>query len=302
MAAPAGGSFYIYSFDGRLLAEYNLYGDCVRDYIYMGGRLVAEYRPSTLQYYYYMSDQINSTRMVTDDSGAVVYSAAYDPYGGVQQTWLNSFDPTLKFSGKERDGESGLDYFGARYYDRSQYRFISPDPTKNVVACCLNPQAWHYYSYWAYLEFGDIEEAGRSSPIGRVVGSYRSANRVERQAGHTYASKELYSTPNLANQSGDPNKPGLAYEMDLRDEYQSKLKELGSTLTLIACLFDLDLDIHRLAKKALWYYCAWEDMVMASNDVVYLSGRSNYKETNSFMDLFLFASNDFPTVPASKDY
>ncbi len=86
-ASPAGGSYYIYSFDGRLLAEYNLYGDCVRDYIYMGTRLVAEFRPSTSKYYYYASDQINSTRIVTDDAGALVYSAAFDPYGGVQKTW-----------------------------------------------------------------------------------------------------------------------------------------------------------------------------------------------------------------------
>ena len=33
-----------------------------------------------------------------------------------------------KFSGKERDAESQLDYFGARYYDRNIYRFISVDP------------------------------------------------------------------------------------------------------------------------------------------------------------------------------
>ncbi|MEN6561276.1 MAG: hypothetical protein ABFD52_10920 [Acidobacteriota bacterium] len=76
-AAPAGGSFYIYSFDGRLLAEYDLYGECVRDYIYMGAQLVAEYRPPTSQYYYSQGDQINSTRVVTDDTGTAVYSAAH---------------------------------------------------------------------------------------------------------------------------------------------------------------------------------------------------------------------------------
>jgi len=125
---PAGGAFYIYSFDGRLLAEYNILGGCVRDYIYFGGRLIAEYQTAGEDLYYYTSDQINSTRIVTDSSGTVVYSAAHDPYGGIQKTWVNSYDPSLKFSGKEHDEESGLDYFGARYYDRSQYRFISVDP------------------------------------------------------------------------------------------------------------------------------------------------------------------------------
>jgi len=30
--------------------------------------------------------------------------------------------------GKERDAETGLDYFGARYYSAAQGRFVSPDP------------------------------------------------------------------------------------------------------------------------------------------------------------------------------
>jgi hypothetical protein len=91
----------------------------VRDYIYMGGKLIAEYRPQENAYLYYATDQIGSTRIVTDDTGAVVYAAAHDPWGGIQKTWTNAYDPALKFSGKERDTESGLDYFGARYYDHS---------------------------------------------------------------------------------------------------------------------------------------------------------------------------------------
>ena len=35
--------------------------------------------------------------------------------------------PPLHFSGKERDSESGNDYFGARYYGSSMGRFLSPD-------------------------------------------------------------------------------------------------------------------------------------------------------------------------------
>jgi RHS repeat-associated protein len=144
--SPAGGSYYIYSFDGKLLAEYNTYGVCVRDYVYMGGKLIAEYNYLSSQYYYYTSDQINSTKIVTDGTGAVVYAAALDPYGGIQNTWVNTFDPTLKFSGKERDGESGLDYFGARYFDKTQYRFISVDPRMRS-GLPEDSQSLNLYSY-----------------------------------------------------------------------------------------------------------------------------------------------------------
>jgi len=33
------------------------------------------------------------------------------------------------FTGKERDSESGNDYFGARYYSSAMGRFMSPDPS-----------------------------------------------------------------------------------------------------------------------------------------------------------------------------
>ena len=51
-----------------------------------------------------------------------------------------------KFTGKERDAESGLDYFEARYMSAAQGRFMSPDP-ENAGAFAGNPQSWNAYSY-----------------------------------------------------------------------------------------------------------------------------------------------------------
>ena len=41
LSDPREGCFYIYAFDGRHLAEYDIYGESLKDYIYMGARLVA---------------------------------------------------------------------------------------------------------------------------------------------------------------------------------------------------------------------------------------------------------------------
>src|SRR6266446_3228107 len=50
-----------------------------------------------------------------------------------------------KFTGKERDSESGLDNFGARYNSSAMGRFMSPDsPGYSSLA---NPQAWNLYAY-----------------------------------------------------------------------------------------------------------------------------------------------------------
>jgi RHS repeat-associated protein len=55
------------------------------------------------------------------------------------------FTPS-RYTGKERDTESGNDYFGARYYASTMGRFLSPDPS-NVGAHPANPQTWNMYSY-----------------------------------------------------------------------------------------------------------------------------------------------------------
>lgn len=50
------------------------------------------------------------------------------------------------FTGKERDGETGLDFFGARYLSSAQGRFTSPDPLM-ASAKTSNPQTWNRYAY-----------------------------------------------------------------------------------------------------------------------------------------------------------
>jgi RHS repeat-associated protein len=51
-----------------------------------------------------------------------------------------------QFTGKERDAESGLDYFGARYFGSSMGRFMSPDDfTKDTHVA--DPQSWNLYAY-----------------------------------------------------------------------------------------------------------------------------------------------------------
>jgi RHS repeat-associated protein len=55
-------------------------------------------------------------------------------------TWANS-------TGKERDTESGNDYFGARYYASSMGRWLSPDTDFTLKRILSNPQRWNRYSY-----------------------------------------------------------------------------------------------------------------------------------------------------------
>lgn len=51
------------------------------------------------------------------------------------------------FTGKERDSETGLDFFGARYMSSAQGRFTSPDPLGANILRVINPQRWNMYAY-----------------------------------------------------------------------------------------------------------------------------------------------------------
>ncbi len=164
LSASPLGNYYIYSFDGKLLQVYDVYGTLLKDYIYMGERMIAEYDHVGSRLLYYTPDQINSTRVVTDQAGNVVYSAVHDPYGGIQLAGQNNtYDPQLKFSGKERDVESEFDYFGARYYDRSQYRFISVDPNIPAYAAAGDTQMWNVYTYCRGNPINYIDPDGRQT-------------------------------------------------------------------------------------------------------------------------------------------
>lgn len=52
----------------------------------------------------------------------------------------------FRYTSKERDDETGLDYFGARYYSSPQGRFTSPDPLLSS-GTIYAPQTWNRYSY-----------------------------------------------------------------------------------------------------------------------------------------------------------
>jgi RHS repeat-associated protein len=55
--------------------------------------------------------------------------------------------PCNEFTGKERDGETGLDFFGARYYGSALGRFTSPDPIGIIKQKLFDPQQWNAYGY-----------------------------------------------------------------------------------------------------------------------------------------------------------
>ncbi|MFN8009043.1 MAG: RHS repeat-associated core domain-containing protein [Terriglobia bacterium] len=133
-------TYYVYNTLGQLSAEYLTTGP-------VGGGIT-----------YLTWDHLGSTRVTTDAAKAfktchdyLPYGEEIDPsYGGragfpcYTSTLLDG--PNQKFTAKERDTESKLDYFLARYYSGAQGRFTSVDP-ENSGAVPDDPQSWNAYAY-----------------------------------------------------------------------------------------------------------------------------------------------------------
>jgi RHS repeat-associated protein len=134
-----------WSIGGNTLTETDGSGNPTADYIYLGGKRVARIDLQTNTVHYYLSDHINSTSMVVSAAGVVEEESDYYPFG-TEVPVTGSETNRYKFTGKERDTESGLDDFGKRYYGNAIGRFITPDPLLNS-GHPWNPQSWNRYAY-----------------------------------------------------------------------------------------------------------------------------------------------------------
>jgi RHS repeat-associated protein len=117
---------------------------------------------STANINWLVADQLGTPRMIFDKTGALATTKRHDylPFGeellasvGLRNSNNNTLGYALgdgvrqKFTQKERDVETGLDYFGARYYSSTQGRFASTDPITMTVNRLHDPQQINLYAY-----------------------------------------------------------------------------------------------------------------------------------------------------------
>jgi RHS repeat-associated protein len=126
----------------HVISELNSSGGGNRSEIYAGGRHKTTCVSNTT--YFAHADWLGTERARTDPTGAVAETCQSLPFGdGLSCTGASDIS-FMHFTGKERDWESGLDNFGARYNSSSLGRFMSPDPLGGKL---IDPQTLNKYSY-----------------------------------------------------------------------------------------------------------------------------------------------------------
>lgn len=163
----SGNSYgYFYGASGRLIADYGPTGGS--NSVYLGGLRLAQVQYSGAPgstynvanwniFHYYLADLLGTTDQLVNSTGTiltVVDDQDFFPFGGAVSNvgTVANPDPTrFKYTGQERDAETGLDFFGARFYNSTLGRWMSADwsagPSAIPYADVAAPQSMNLYSY-----------------------------------------------------------------------------------------------------------------------------------------------------------
>lgn len=172
------GMLYWYMSPG-IIGESDLLGNIQHEYVFFNGERVARKDGSVVSYYF--SDHLKTADVITDANGNIQAESDYYPWGG-ELKLINNDSNHYKFTGKERDLETGLDYFGARYYANALARFIQPDPKALSKARLVDPQQWNRYSYVRNNPLIYVDADGKELNLWLVVKDQSARAEVDKSA------------------------------------------------------------------------------------------------------------------------
>lgn len=118
-------------------------------------------------FYYYHADNLGSTTVMTDRSGSLVQHYGYGTYGQTTFTDNSSAFPVSNlYTSQVYDNDTGLYYYGCRYYDAQLARFIQPD---SLVQSSGNPQTLNRYAYCGNNPLNRIDPSGHLFIIDDII-------------------------------------------------------------------------------------------------------------------------------------
>jgi RHS repeat-associated protein len=185
---------YLLSQNGEQLAEF-VGGALDHTNVYAAGRLWTTFSGSGTSYH--TTDWLGTRRVQTNASAAVTLNCSNLPFGD-NQNCVGSDVTEQHFTGKERDTESGNDYFGARYYASTMGRFMSPDWSAQQdpvpYAKLDNPQTLNLYGYMQNNPLGGVDQDGHCDWCQRLLNTVTFKGFLKTDAQVTAANGTVTTT------------------------------------------------------------------------------------------------------------
>jgi len=240
--SPSNGTLYWQGIEGETINESNLTASVWKRFVFFSGKRIARRDSDTAKVYYFFSDHLGSIGVVTDDLGQTILNESdYYPYGGERLISNTVPDQHYKFTGKERDSETGNDYFGARYYNSNMGRFLSADPVMIMRQKMLDPQQWNMYSYARNNPLGFKDENGKwpTSIHNQIIDHAfpglsvaqrnelkRTSAWVDRVAGQTKAHNHEHA---MKSPGENPAASNRAIDQNIQNHEQAAQRAQGGT-------------------------------------------------------------------------
>ena len=162
------------------------------------------------------SDHLGSGSVITGTGGGVRQQLDYLPFGeeGVNEQTPPSgqgigegdlFDTAKKFTGKELDADTGLYYYGARYYNPNLSRFVSRDPLQDRTMEMISRQEMNGYAYTKNNPINSIDENGEYtvSEAKLAIAHPINARKAKEIADYAYSYTQDHFTEGLHNGEAD---------------------------------------------------------------------------------------------------
>jgi len=159
---------YIVGQSGEQVTAVDGSGNWKRSNVYAAGAPLATYDAAGL--HFNLSDALGTKRVQVNATGVVEQTCQSLPFGdALSCTGAGADDNKLHFTAKERDTESGNDYFGARYLSSNVGRFLSPDPSDGPDPVPFgdlgDPQSLNLYAYVGNNPLTIVDDDGHDGAV-----------------------------------------------------------------------------------------------------------------------------------------
>jgi len=205
-----------------------------------------------------VTDQLGTPRIILDQTGTLANVSRHDylPFGEElfagtggrttaqgYPTGPNASDGVRqKFTRKERDNETGLDYFGARYYASTQGRFTSPDAfwkDSNV----FDPQSWNKYGYVRNNPLQYIDPKGEKADVAIQTDEEHKTGTITIKA-----SIAIYAANGSKLSQNDLNRAKSTIKQAIEGAWSGTYKQNGITYTVTT---QVDVQVQGSEKDAI---------------------------------------------------
>ena len=181
------------------------------------------------------SDHLGSATWITDAQATPVQYIHYAPYGElIANQMSNWYDERYKFTGKERDYESGYDAFGARYLSSVFGHWLSVDPLVDKYLW-ISPYA---YAAWNPIKFVDPdgeEVINKMNPFSDKT-LYDAGNNIVDKGNHIFFVSHGSSTSMYPYGGGDMNAESFVDYLSMNSDVWKNTEDKSSlVIALVSC-------------------------------------------------------------------